>query len=474
MQTFASLMAAELSTRGLMLVSQLIVVRVLSPSSFGAYIYALSAALLIGLVVEFGLTALVTRDTSAEPSRAGHLLTAFLGAQAILGFAAVGLALAIVLIGNLTGPASNLDMVVALSAVGLNALSRPFEATLVGVAQSHRVTVSRTVRGLALLAGTVVAWRVDATPAGFLGAVAVSEAVGTLAIAVLARRGGVAPVRAVGRGDVVRLLRLALPFALVTALNLLYLRIDVLMIGLMKTSDDVGNYGAAGRILETAVIVPAFFGTAMLATISELGPRTPSGRAQIGQALRIIVFACTPLTIGLAIAAKPVIDLVIGGQYDTADDVLIRLSPMLLLIASYGVLMSVQVAADRVILLAGINLAGLVAKVGLNLYAIPRHGILGAAVAAVVAEALVVVLQWYTAREFVDVRPVLVAFARTFIAGAAMLICALLIAPTSWVLALAVGSIVYVLVAFATRAVSRGEVQVVLGAMRRAAPEGGA
>src|SRR4051794_15845541 len=108
MQTFASLMAAELSTRGLLLISQLIVVRVLSPSSFGAYIYALSAALLIGLVVEFGLTALVTRDASAEPSRAGHLLAAFLGAQAILGFAAVAIALAIVLIGGLTGPASNL------------------------------------------------------------------------------------------------------------------------------------------------------------------------------------------------------------------------------------------------------------------------------------------------------------------------------------------------------------------------------
>src|SRR4051794_6992581 len=263
-----------------------------------------------------------------------------------------------------------------------------------------------------------------------------------------------------------RLLRLALPFALVTALNLLYLRIDVLMIGLMKTSGDVGNYGAAGRILETAVIIPAFFGTAMLATISELGPRTPRGRAQIGQALRIIVFACTPLTIGLAVAARPLIDLIIGGQYATADDVLIRLSPMLLLIASYGVLMSVQVAADRVMLLAGINLAGLVAKIGLNLYAIPRHGILGAAIAAVVAEALVVVLQWCTAREFVDVGPALVAFARTLVAGAAMLVSALVLAPTSWVVALAVGSIVYVLVAFATRAVSRGEVKVVLGALR--------
>src|SRR5439155_606270 len=157
---------AELVTRGLVLVTGVVLARALSAPEFGDFSYAFGVAVVAGFLVDLGLASLVIRDVSADPDRAPALLAAFLQAQGLL-------------------------------------------------------------------------------------------AVGT--------------------------------FALVTAANVLYTRIDILMLGHLDTDTSVGNYGVASRVLDAAVVLPAFFGNAFLATISATGPDTERGRMQTTEALRWIV-----------------------------------------------------------------------------------------------------------------------------------------------------------------------------------------
>jgi O-antigen/teichoic acid export membrane protein len=286
-------------------------------------------------------------------------------------------------------------------------------------------------------------------------------------VAALSIARSVRPLARDRRAQVGRLLRMALPFAMVAAANVLYLRIDVLMLGHMDTETAVGNYGVVARVMDAAVILPAFFGNAFLATIAATGPRTERGRMQTTQALPWIVLLTAPLAVTLLAVSGPLMRAVTGGGYDDAGPILARLAPFVLITATYGVLSSLQVALDKVLVLMRLFLIGLVVKVAVNFWAIPKYGAEGAAVTAVGAELLVAVVQWYWSREWFDSRVVGFAIVRILVAsvvsGVAM---ALLVHVVPWPLAILLGLIVYALAALATGALSPSKAREVLGAVR--------
>ena len=92
----------------------------------------------------------------------------------------------------------------------------------------------------------------------------VAEALGALATAVLSTVLVVRPALRTPSRDFRRLLRAAIPFALLAGFNVLYLRVDTLMLGWLDTDVAVGNYGVASRVMETALVLPAYFGSAFL------------------------------------------------------------------------------------------------------------------------------------------------------------------------------------------------------------------
>lgn len=466
-QTFVSLVGAELITRGLVLVTGLILARALTPAEFGEFSYAFGVALVAGLLIDLGLAALVIRDVSADPNRAPELLAAFLHAQALLGVATFAVVAILTVAGVVGGPAANSSILLATAAVCVGGISRPFEATLTGRGQAHLVTISRTVRGVVLTGATVAVAVSNPTVNLFLVAWLAGEVAGGLAVGALCIARSVRPLARDRRLQVGRLLRAALPFALVAATSIVYLRIDVLMLGHMTTDADVGNYGVAMRVMDAAVILPAFFGNAFLATISATGPRTERGRMQTTQALPWIVLFTAPITVTLIAAAGPIVQVITGGGYNQADDILVRLAPFVLITASYGVLTSLQLALDRLGLLLRLFAVGLVVKVLVNLWAIDHYGVDGAAVTAVGAELLVASLQWYWSRQWFDARAAAAGIARILAAAAvSCVVMAVLVNQIFWPLAVVIGLLVYGVAALAVKAVSREKLREVARAVR--------
>ena len=267
------------------------------------------------------------------------------------------------------------------------------------------------------------------------------------------------------------LLRRALPFALVLGFGVLYLRVDLIMLGLIGSEAAVGNYALASRVLETAIAVPSFFGGAFLATVAQTGAGTDRAAAQTAQALRYLLLICVPLAFALAVAAEPLIDLVAGGGYDQAGEVLVRLSPVLVLTAAYVVLANLQVALDRTKQLVRISLAGIALKIALNAWAIPRYGANGAAMAAVGGEVLVVIAQWYFARRDFDARATLAWCARLLTPVAAMLAAgALALGTIGWPAALVLGLVAFAVTALVTRCTSVAELRLALSSALARAP----
>ena len=467
LQTFVSLVGAEVITRGLVLVVGVVLARTLAPAEFGQFSYAFGVAQIAGLLVDLGLAALVIRDVSAEPERASELLAAFINAQGLLATGTFVLVALLTLSGVVGGPSAKSSILIATAAVCTGAFSRPFEATLTGRGQAHLVTISRTVRGVVLTGATIAVAVAKPGVDRFLLAWLAGEAAGVAAVAALCIARSVRPFAVERRAQVGRLLKMALPFAIVTAANVLYLRIDVLMLGHMDTDTAVGNYGVASRVLDAAVILPAFFGNAFLATISATGPRTERGRMQTTEALRWIVLITAPVTVTLLVAAGPIVKLITGGGYHESGAILARLSIVALATATYGVLASLQVALDQLPTLIRLFGIGLVVKVAVNFYAIPHYGAKGAAVTAAATEIMVAAIQWRWARRWFDAPPALAGIVRVLVAAAiAGVAMAFLIDAVPWPVGIVLGLVTYALAAIATGAVSRQKVAEVLTAVR--------
>lgn len=468
-RTFVALVSGEVLTRSTMLVAALIAVRVLAPAAFGAYAYAVALASIVNFVIDLGISSLVTRDVAGSAERAPILLGAFLKAQAMLAALTFVLAASVAATGVLSGPASTSALVLAIGAVAVSSMARPWEATLTGLGRAGVLAVSRGVRGAVLVVATGVVAALSSTPEALLGAMVVAEAAGALTVGLVCAALVVRPALRAPSRDLTRLLRAAIPFALLAGFNVLYLRVDTLMLGWLDSDVAVGNYGVASRIMETALVLPAFFGSAFLATVGHTGARTPRARVQTAGALRNVMLLSLPFAIGLAYAAAPLVRLLAGHDYASAGRVLALLCPMIVWVASYGVLANLQVALDHVSLLVRINVLGVLAKVALNLVAIPIYGVTGAAVVAVAVEAVVVGCQWWISRAYFDVRALSGFLGRMLGAGALMAAAAVGLGRLiPWPVALAGSAVVFGMAAVALRCVDPDEMRLARAALRSA------
>jgi O-antigen/teichoic acid export membrane protein len=466
-QTFVSLMGAEAVTRLMLLIAAVIVVRTLAPSEFGAYTYAIAAASLAAFMVDLGLVSLVIRDMSAQPEQAPFLLGAFMKAQALMVAALLAVGGALALAGVATGPAGPRAFFLGFCVYAASAFARPFEATLTAVAKAHLVTVSRVVRGVVVVAATAIAAAVSPNITSLLLAAIASELAGTAAVAALCLARAARPVVKGGMSKMTGLLRLALPFALLAGFNLLYARIDLLMLGQLSTSSEVGNYGLASRVIDTAILVPAYFGAAYLATVAQTGPATERGRKQTTSAVQGAFVLCLPLAFILALSAQAVVEAIGGSAYSDAGTLLVILSANLALVASYSVLSNLQVALDHVAVLVRINVAGVVVKAGLNAWAIPAYGAKGAAAASVGVEALVVVAQWLAVRRDVELPALLSVLGRVALCAAAMvLVGTLLLIAAPWPLALLAGLAAFLGAGLLAGCISAADARVAFGSLR--------
>jgi O-antigen/teichoic acid export membrane protein len=463
---FAALLSADLVTRALAAVATVVVVRTLAPSEFGEVAFVLATAATIGVLADLGLPLLLVRDISANPDSAPRLLGAALECVAVLGGTVFGLAALITLIAGAPGPATAGAMVVGLLVLAANSLIRPLEASLTGYGRAHLITLANAIRGATLVAGTALVAVTEPSPVAFLGAAAAAETVGLLVLASFSSRKVPRPVFGAGAHELIALARRSLPFALLAGFSLIYLRIDLIMLGLLGSHSAVGNYGVAARILDTSLAVPAYFGGAFLATVAQTGVGGRQAAAQTETALRYLLLIAVPLAFVLAFAADPLVRLVAGASYDDAGTILIRLTPVLVLASAYAVLGNLQVAVDRIRLLAGISLAGIALKLALNAWAIPLYGANGAALAAVGGELLVVGAQWYFARDDIDAARLAGWCGRLAIAAVAMVGVGLLaLDMLSWPAAVALGLPTFALIALLTRVISIGELRMVLGSV---------
>jgi O-antigen/teichoic acid export membrane protein len=187
-----------------------------------------------------------------------------------------------------------------------------------------------------------------------------------------------------------RITRDALPIGLGTIAFLLLSRIDTTMLQLFTSSREVGQYGAAYRLLETTAFVTWSVNTAVIPTMSRL---TPSSEPPVGfvyeRAIKLVLSLTVPVAVGAVILAAPIVALLYGPEYHRAVHAVVLLAPTIMLYPISALSTALIYSQDVKRIVGATYASVLVENVIWNLIAIPNFSLYGAAVGTSVSELLV-------------------------------------------------------------------------------------
>lgn len=400
--------------------------RRLGDSGFGEFTLGLTIASLLFILPAWGTNRYSSIMAARTPEHTGAIVADNLGLTSLLAVLYIPL---VALAGMIVSGAEVVILVALL--LGLDKLISNYSSFLHLLFRVHDVyaleSLTAFLERITITVAAVTLLLLHASPAALALAFLAGRSAGALVSSTLFLR-RIGPIRIRYRWSRLRrLLRAGTPLALRRGLGTLNFRVDMLLLGWMQPSRQVGWYAAATKLVNGFELLPAVVQGA-------LGPSISSAYAKDELSLvkrlyrrstkYLLVLSLFPAAF-MAVLADPLVDFVYGGEYRATIPALRLLAlvvpAMFLRQIAIEMMDNVDLRGPTVKVFAfavGANIAA-------NLLLIPRLGHLGAAWATLGTEILLAAgLVWILRREGFD--PVedlgsLAPFPAALLAGAAML-----------------------------------------------------
>lgn len=363
------------------------IARYLGPEQFGLMNYALAFVALFAAVANLGLNSIVVRDLVQDPANANTSMGTSFVLSVLGGFSAFCLSLLAI---NHAKPDDELAKVIVV----LLSLLMVFKATDVVRYWFESQVQSKYVvwmeNGIFLIfaaikIGLIVA---EAPLLAFIWALfAEGLLVSTGLMIVYALQGG--QIRAwIARISRARnLIKDSWPLTLSGLAIMVYMRIDQIMLGQMLGDESVGIYSAAVKISEVWYFIPMVIAASVFPSIIEAKKQGEVSYYQRLQKLSdLMLLLALAGAIPMTFLSDWIIGLLFGNAYQLAGSVLA-------IHIWSGLFVFLGLASGKWFIIEGLQkyyfyrtISGAFVNVGLNLFMIPKFGIIGAAWATVVAQ----------------------------------------------------------------------------------------
>lgn len=373
--------------------------RVLPPSELGIYFLFFLLVQVSSLISGLGLGPAVTQRIGSS-ERPAEIFTA-----ALLVVGAVGL-LATGVIFALRGPIASYVGAEVPLVLSLAVVSWLFSHTHASAIQGEDRVL--TANGLQFLEDAVrVGVGVVLLNAGF-GARGLMYGVicGFAVAGILGRLLSGLPLSMPGGRDFRSLFALSRYTVVFGPTNLVYFWFDTFMIGLLLTRADVSAYEVAWQTTRVLVIPTNAIGQTILPKVarwSSAGRRDEIERILPGVLLFTLIVPL-PGLVGLAVLGPDVLRLVYRPEYATAALALVILAGFMVVESVHRAGSQILLGMDRADVPFRSRLVGVVLVVVLNLALIPPFGIVGAAVATLLAKCLDALILWSGLASIVELR----------------------------------------------------------------------
>lgn len=417
----ASLAAGNIITKFLSLVFLIYVARNLGDVGFGKFSTAMAVVGLVAVLPNYLARPYLIRETARDKKRTGKILdqaalTNILIALLVFG----GLALLAPLLGY------DKTTVQAITILGLalvfDAVANSYHAALAGFERmelSALLNIANTLMTV-VFGGTVLALGWGLIP--LIWAYFAAKGVTLVLAQVVLRRLAVRTTVGFEAELMGTLMAGAWPFFITSLFIILYARLDIVMLSLLRDEvADVGYYNAAYKLMEGMGLLAASFVTAVYPVLARLFVDEPDRLWRVyRRSLRYLLAFVLPAAAGLTVVASDLVPALFGATFAPAATVLMILVWGQALDGLNPLLSQTLRATDRERTVAWIAGVGALFNFLANLALIPRFGLYGAAVATVASFALVFAINMRVLHKAVGPARLGVPLARTALAAGTM------------------------------------------------------
>ena len=213
------------------------------------------------------------------------------------------------------------------------------------------------------------------------------------------------------------ILRESLPLALTVIFTVIYFKIDIVMLSLIRgDNSEIGWYSAAMRLTELIGVVPALIVSALFPILSGLYKNSiDSLRKAYKTSFKYLLVIALPVAVGTLLLSERFIYIIYGKEFAKAIPALQILVFALIFIFVNYILMNILVAVDKQRLNAIVAGTCVFVNIVLNLCLIPHYGYLGAGFATVITEIVLFAMCLYFVSKYVCKVNVIALFIRPLI-----------------------------------------------------------
>lgn len=366
-------------------------------SLVGAYTTILSYVSMYFIFVDAGLNSIAVKQIIATPSQKTIILSNLLNLRLILALAAT--IISTTLVTFLEGPGYTDTVKASVGIVSLSLFTQALLATLNAYAQStqnYRILLPINLLNSFTQLSLLLLISQDLNLSNLLFTY-VAGALLTLCAALIYLFTKLKLVIfKIQIPQTIQLLRESAPITLSLFTNLVYFRVDALILPAFRGLEEIGKYNIAYRIFENILTLPTYATNSAYPVLLQNNQHSPQ-KYQKSFFRLILTYITISIIITLAthILGPYVIALIVGHPSPEITNYLIILSYGTIFFFTSSALMTALIIAEQQKWLFYIYLTSMVLSISLNLYLIPIYGAIAAAYLTIALEALVCIMALY-------------------------------------------------------------------------------
>lgn len=433
--------------------------RYLPKEQFGWYTTAITFLQFAGILVDFGLIPVTAQMLGQGKFAKEKLLQNLLGFR----FATALIFFAITPLVALFFPYSReIKYAIALSTISF--LSISMNQILIGYYQAklkmHIQVIGENVGRIVLIIGLYFLMAQQASFLLIIGAIVVSTISYTAVLWIQAAKEtstGLAYNKEIWKA----IAKTMWPIAISIIFNVIYLKGDTILLTLYRSQSEVAEYGAVYRVIDIisqmammmmGVMLPILAGVWAAKSVAEF-------KKHYQQSFDTLMLFALPIIVVIVFLAEPIMELVGGAKYANSGEILRILAGAVFGLYLGAVFGHTAVAINRQKATMWIYISDAIITFTGYVIFIPLYGLRGAAWMTVFSELYAGIFLWLTIRRYTGISLSGLTFGKIILASATMGLTILFLQALPVLLIILLAIIVYCLMLYISKAVSKNTIQ---------------
>jgi O-antigen/teichoic acid export membrane protein len=441
--------------------------RYLGARSYGHLVTITSFVTIFSALADWGLAVIAAREIARDQDRAEELIGLNLGLRLTVSLAAIPLALFMAWVLYSDASPQVRTGITLLSGILLtNSVATSAGAIFVARVRNEIPAVIESGARVLWLGGVLL---IVSTGSSFFSFIWLQLGVSTViagTTVLVARR--FVKLRPLFRPRLWKpIVVMSIPLGIVHAINLIYFRLDSVILSVLRSPSEVGYYGVAYRVIDLVMGLPGFLMIALMPAL--VVAKRDRLRHLIQRAFDVLVSLAIPILLGGILLRSHIVVAISSPEFAPAATPLAILMFGAAFSFVNGVFGHALIALGHQARLIPVAVLALTMNLGLNLLLVPGLGTKGAAIATAATEGVALGYVTYLFRRTTGLTPSLRLVPR-FLLGSLVMAAAglgalqLLEQPNLWQLALLVGLLggIYLAALALLRALPVGSVRALL------------